>query len=126
MTERPVVGMYAFRSPDPRRLAEFWAALMELPISGYSSDDLVMLDFDHEVGSVTWMFERDTGLGAPTARVGLDIGMNRPDYDWRAIVAKAVASGATLVDEHEQDRVRWAELTDPDDNPFRVFAPRPT
>ena len=48
--------MYSFRSPNPRRLASFWAELMELPVSDTGSGDLVMLDFDHQVGPVTWMW----------------------------------------------------------------------
>jgi len=125
VTTRPAVGMYAFRTSDPRRLATFWAALMDLPVSEHSTDDLVMLDFDHEVGPQTWMFERDGGVGAPSGRLGLDIGMNADDYDWRAIVQKAVRAGATRTAERAEGGIEWAELTDPDGNPFRVFAPRP-
>ncbi len=40
--------MYSFRTPNPRRLASFWAELMELPVTDTGSGDLVMLDFDHE------------------------------------------------------------------------------
>jgi catechol 2,3-dioxygenase-like lactoylglutathione lyase family enzyme len=121
---RPVVGMYAFRSADPRRLAAFWAELMELPVSRHSTDDLVMLDFDHDVGPVTWMFHRDPAAGdAPSPRLGLDLA--RPGDGWRDLADRAERAGATRTAEHEVDGVRWIEMGDPDGNPFRVFGPRP-
>jgi catechol 2,3-dioxygenase-like lactoylglutathione lyase family enzyme len=124
-TTRPLVGMYAFRSTDPRRLADFWAELMELPISEHSTDELVMLDFDHQVGPVTWMFHRDPTAGTGSARLGLDIGGEGDDYDWQSIAARAEKAGATRTADRAEGAVRWVEMTDPDGNPFRVFAPRP-
>jgi len=120
----PVVGMYAFRTPNPRRLAEFWAELMDLPISGPSTEDLVMLDFDHQAGPVTWMFERDPAAGDGPSRIGLDIG-GEADGDWRDIADRAERAGAQRVAEREQGGIRWVEMRDPDGNRFRVFAPRP-
>ncbi|RZT83662.1 hypothetical protein EV383_0474 [Pseudonocardia sediminis] len=124
-SSRPVVGMYAFRTRDPRRLGAFWAEVMELPISAHSTDDLVMLDFDHEIAPVTWMFERDDSVGDEPSRVGLDL--SRDDEDgWREIADRAERAGGLRKNEHEDGGVRWIEMTDPDGNPFRVFAPRPS
>ncbi|HVW43211.1 MAG TPA: VOC family protein [Amycolatopsis sp.] len=124
MPQRPVVGMYAFRARDPRRLAGFWAELMDLPISDLSTDELVMLDFDHTVGPVTWMFERDPAAGDESSRVGLDIG-GQAAGDWRDIADRAERAGAERIAERRQDAIRWIEMRDPEGNPFRVFAPRP-
>lgn len=122
---RPLVGMYSFRTADPERLATFWAEVMELPVSGPTSADLVMLDFHHEIGPITWMFERDDSAGSGSSRLGLDIGL--PDgHDWRAIADRAERAGATRHAEHDTDGVRWIEMADPDGNRFRVFAPRPS
>lgn len=55
---RIVVGMYSFKTTDPIKLAIFWGQLMDLPLADGASDDLAMLDFHHQHGSVTWMFER--------------------------------------------------------------------
>lgn len=124
MNTRPVVGMYAFRSADPRRLAAFWAEVMELPISQHSTDDLVMLDLDHEVGPVTWMFERDSTVGGESSRLGLDISWPTGD-GWRGLADRAEKAGAQRKGEHELNGVPWIEMADLDGNPFRVFAPRP-
>lgn len=120
----PTVGMYAFRSPDPVRLATFWGALMHLPMAPGASPELAMLDFDHDVGPVTWMFEPlDDDMSATGARLGLDLGGDSLDH--LATAARAEELGATRVSEHEEDGVRWAVLHDPDGNQFRIFAPRP-
>lgn len=121
---RPVVGMYAFRSPDPRRLAAFWAELMELPLSEHSTDELVMLDFDHHVGSVTWLFELDPSVGGTPSRISLDIGRQTED-GWHEVADRAEKAGALRKAEHESGGARWIEMNDPDGNPFRVHAPRP-
>lgn len=120
----PRVGMYAFRTSDPVRLATFWGALMRLPMAPGASPELAMLDFDHEVGPVTWMFEPlDDDGSATSARIGLDLGGENLDH--HATARRAEELGATRVSEYEEDGVRWVVMRDPDGNPFRVFAPRP-
>ncbi|WP_224389279.1 VOC family protein [Pseudonocardia sp. ICBG1293] len=124
-TSRPKVGMYAFRTPDPRRLGAFWAEVMSLPVSEHSTDDLVMLDLDHQVAPITWMFERDDSAGNGPTRTGLDL-THDDEGAWRAIADRAESAGATREGEHENGGVRWIAMTDPDGNAFRVFAPRPS
>lgn len=120
----PRVGMYAFRTADPVRLATFWGALMHLPMAPGASPELAMLDFNHEVGPVTWMFEPLDGDGtANSGRIGLDLGGEALDH--LATATRAEQLGATRLSEHEEDGVRWVDMRDPDGNPFRVFAPRP-
>lgn len=123
-TGRPVIGMISMMSPDPSRLAAFWSELMGLPIADGASDDLVMLDFDHEVGPITWILERSSNVTASTAPVALDIG-SQNENSWREVADRAEALGAQRVAEHEQGGVRWIQMRDPDGNRFRVFAPRP-
>lgn len=120
----PRVGMYAFRTPDPVRLATFWGALMHLPMAPGASQELAMLDFDHEVGPVTWMFEPlDDDMPATGPRLGLDLGGDGLDH--LATAARAEELGATRVAVHEEEGVRWVVMRDPDGTPFRIFAPRP-
>lgn len=123
-TASPVIGMISMMSPDPRRLAAFWSELMGLPIADGASDDLVMLDFDHEVGSITWILERRDEVAVGIAPIALDIG-SEDEVAWREVADRAEALGAARVDEQEQEGVRWIEMRDPDGNRFRVFAPRP-
>lgn len=125
ITARPVIGMISMMSPGPRRLAAFWSELMGLPIAAGASEDLAMLDFDHEVGPITWILERSDDVAAGTAPVALDIG-SQDETRWREVADRAEGLGAQRVAEHEQDGVRWIEMRDPDGNRFRVFAPRPT
>nr|WP_281361981.1 VOC family protein [Nakamurella aerolata] len=112
-------------SPGPRRLAAFWSELMELPIADGASDDLVMLDFDHEAGPITWIIERSDDVAAGIAPVALDVG-SQDETSWREVADRAEGLGAQRIAEHEQESVRWIEMRDPDGNRFRVFAPRPT
>ncbi len=122
---RPIVGMYAFRTTDPHALATFWASLMELPISELSTDDLVMLDFDHKFAPVTWLFERDGSVSRERPRVSLDLS-TEDATDWRALADRAEELGAVRRSDNELGGVRWIEMDDPDGNPFRVFGPRPS
>jgi glyoxalase superfamily protein len=121
-TGRPAVGMYSFKTADPIRLATFWGGLMGLPVADGASEQLAMLDFDHEHSPVTWLFERTTRTSEADGRLSLDI---HNDADWRGVADRAEQLGATRDGEREQDGARWIEMRDPDGNPFRVFAPRP-
>jgi catechol 2,3-dioxygenase-like lactoylglutathione lyase family enzyme len=118
--------MYAFTSPDHHRLAAFWAELMGLPLTSAAPEDpeaTVFLDFDHEVSAHTWLFQHGDP-GPPSDRLGLDIATQH-EHDWRDPADRAEALGATRGAERELQGARWIELSDPDGNPFRVFAPRP-
>lgn len=122
---RPVIGMISMLCPDPRRLAAFWSELMALPIADGASGELVMLDFNHEVGPIAWIIERSDDIAAGAAPVALDIGI-QDEAGWRDVADRAEELGARRIAEHEQEGVRWIEMRDPDDNRFRIFAPRPT
>ena len=124
-TPRSTLGMISLMTPDPRRLGAFWSELMGLPIADGASDDLVMLDFNHEVGPITWILERSDDVAVGTAPVALDI--YREDEDetrWREVADRAEELGAARVSEHEESAVQWIEMRDLDGNRFRVFAPR--
>lgn len=123
---RIVVGMYSFKTNDPVKLATFWGQLMDLPLAPGASNELAMLDFNHEHAPVTWLFERvDDVERSVDGRIGLDIAVEDAGADWAAAADRAEALGATRFGEHEQDGARWIEMRDPDGNLFRVFGPRP-
>jgi catechol 2,3-dioxygenase-like lactoylglutathione lyase family enzyme len=116
----PTVGMYSFTSADPRRLAEFWARFMHLPLSeAASDDDVVMLDFDHEAGNETWIFQR--GDAESSGSFTLDIA--QVGSTAQATAAAAERLGATRTAERRVGQTEWVELSDPAGNPFRVFNP---
>ncbi|GAA4514078.1 VOC family protein [Brevibacterium yomogidense] len=121
----PVVGMYSFQTTDPIALATFWGQLMGLPLAEGASDEFAMLDFHHERGAVTWMFEQADRLDDSShGRVGLDLSLADEEL-WATVADRAQDLGAVRVSEHEESGVRWIAMRDPDGNPFRVFAPRP-
>jgi catechol 2,3-dioxygenase-like lactoylglutathione lyase family enzyme len=120
---RPVVGMYSFFSPDPNRLARFWADLMQLPVAEGTTDDLVMLDFNHQVSPQTWIFQRQDVGSKAVAAISLDIG-SQDEGTWTQVATRAEELGAERVADREETGVRWIEMKDPDGNRFRVFAPR--
>lgn len=126
-TPRSTIGMISIMTPDPRRLGAFWSELMGLPIADGASDDLVMLDFDREVGSITWILERCADVAVGTAPVALDIHPEHGDESrWREVADRAEERGAERVAERADSGVQWIEMRDPDGNRFRVFAPRPS
>jgi len=119
-----VVGMYAFTTPDPMRLANFWGKLMDLPLAEGASPELAMLNLDHDHGPITWLFQRSTEPTRPgQAPLGLDI--NIQGDDWKQAADRAEALGATRVAERELNGAHWIEMRDPDGSAFRVFARRP-
>lgn len=122
--DRVRVGMYAFYCDEPPRLAAFWGELMDLPVADGATDDLVMLDFHHEVGPVTWLFHRADAGAARGNGIGLDIGIDNEEH-WATVADRAEALGATRLAQHDQDGTRWIEMLDPEGNAFRIFAPRP-
>src|SRR5262249_17359347 len=106
-------GMYSFKTSSPIRLARFWGALMDLPLAEGASSDLAMLDFEHEKGPVTWLFERaEPGDTPPSGRLGLDIS-NDDDATWATAANRAVSLGATRIAEHEQGGARGSRCAIP-------------
>lgn len=120
---RPTLGMISMMTPDPRRLGAFWSEVMGLPTADGASDELVMLDFHHEVSPITWILERSDDIAAGTAPVALDI-HHEDETRWREVADRAEELGAARVSEHEENGVQWVDMRDPDGNRFRVFAPR--
>jgi catechol 2,3-dioxygenase-like lactoylglutathione lyase family enzyme len=122
-TSAPVtLGMFSFRTPDPHRLARFWSELVGLPAADGATDDLVMLDLDHEVGPQTWLFER-TDEAAASDRLGLDLSPH-DDEAWRTLAYRAERLGGSRVCDNDQGGVQWVDMHDPEGNRFRVFPPR--
>jgi hypothetical protein len=114
-------SMYHFEAEQPLQLAGFWAELLRIPVDEGASDELAMIDAGHADGPITWIFQQATTETPPARRLTLDL---TDDQDWRGEVDRAQQLGAGLVGEHEAGSVRWAELTDPEGNLFRIFAPR--
>ena len=104
-------------APDPRRLADFWAAVLDLVVTEDEDDGRWIVLSSHEG-------ERRLGIQRGESRPGtvhLDLRCERGAFD--AAVERAVDLGATLLapPRHEPYGA-IANLADPDGNPFDVCA----
>jgi predicted enzyme related to lactoylglutathione lyase len=113
------VGMYSFDCRDAARLAEFWSEVLELPVDEGASAAYATIGFETE--GPTWMFVQSDDLPGGRNRLMLDLG---GQSDWRQQADRVEALGATRIADHDVDGVRWVELRDPENNTFRIFAPR--
>ena len=111
-----------FDPSDPRRLADFWAAVLDWRQT-YVDDDQVALEppaGSREDGVVAdLLFLRVPEDKAGKNRLHLDL---RPT-DQAAEVERIVALGATRVDVGQTSDATWVVLADPEGNEFCVLAP---
>jgi predicted enzyme related to lactoylglutathione lyase len=115
------VGMYAFDCSDAATLAAFWSGVLERPVDDGATAGYATIGFTGE--GPTWLFVRSDDPGTGRNRLMLDLGGGE---DWREQADRVEALGARRVAEHEVAGVaRWVEFRDPEDNTFRIFAPRP-
>ncbi|GAA4588937.1 catechol 2,3-dioxygenase-like lactoylglutathione lyase family enzyme [Actinoplanes octamycinicus] len=102
-------------SPDPRRLADFYARLLGLPITEQSEGwvELPGLSFHAEpdYAPPAW----PARPGHPQMQMHLDIQVD----DLPAAVTRAVELGATVAEFQPQDDVRVC--LDPDGHPFCLY-----
>ena len=103
-----------FMTRDPERLADFWAAALDLPGRHSSGDEVLLHDG-------AWTFPRFTFQKVADDRsrpgsVHLDL---TPD-DRQMTVERLSALGAVEVATHGDDEFRWTVMRDPDGNEFCV------
>jgi predicted enzyme related to lactoylglutathione lyase len=102
---------------QPRRLADFWSALLGFKIT-FESDDEVAIERHDESGPAL-LFIKVPDSKISKNRIHLDL---NPD-DQAAEVGRAKELGATDVDIGQQD-VSWIVLADPEGNEFCILTPR--
>jgi len=115
------VGMISFDCRDAAGLAGFWAGVLRRTVDPGATVDYATIGFAD--AGPTWMFVRSDDLAEGRNRLMLDLGGGE---DWREQARRVEALGAYRIADHEVEGVaRWVELRDPEDNTFRIFAPRP-
>jgi predicted enzyme related to lactoylglutathione lyase len=102
---------------DPKRLAEFWAHLLDFKIT-FEDDVEVAIEREDEIGPAL-LFIRVPDAKHVKNRIHLDL--NPDDQD--AEVRRAKELGATEVDIGQRD-VTWVVLADPEGNEFCILTPR--
>jgi predicted enzyme related to lactoylglutathione lyase len=116
------VGMYSFDCADAAALAAFWSGVLERPVDDGATREYATIGFEGD--GPTWMFVHSDDPGTGRNRLMLDLGGGE---DWREQADRVEALGARRIAEHEVEGVaRWVELRDPEENTFRIFAPRPS
>jgi glyoxalase superfamily protein len=115
------VGMYSFDCRDAAALARFWSGVLRRPVDPGATQAFATIGFDGD--GPTWMFHRPAGdLPTGENRLMLDLG---GEANWAEHADCVEALGAERVSDNEQDGIRWVVFRDPEDNTFRIFAPRP-
>jgi predicted enzyme related to lactoylglutathione lyase len=116
------LGMISFDCGDAAALAAFWSGVLERPVDDGATAEYATIGFAGD--EPTWMFVHSDDPGSGRNRLMLDLGGGE---DWREQTDRVEALGARRVAEHEVSGVaRWVEFRDPEDNTFRIFAPRPS
>lgn len=107
------LGMVTIDCEDPRHLAAFWTAALEVEIEQDFGDFLV-LAATH--GGVRLGFQRVPEARGGKNRVHVDFGTTDREKE----VKRLVELGATAHDEHSMPGITWTVLTDPEGNEFCV------
>lgn len=114
------VGMYSFDCRDAAALAAFRVEVLERPVDEGARAAYATIGFAGE--GPAWMFVRSDDPGKGRNRLMLDLGGQE---DWREHADRVVSLGARRAADHEVEGVaRRVELRDPEDNTFRICAPR--
>jgi catechol 2,3-dioxygenase-like lactoylglutathione lyase family enzyme len=108
-----VASMITIDCADPQRLAAFWSAVLDTPVERDLGDHVYLARPDD--GGIVVSFQRVPQPTLGKARIHLDLNGPRT-----AEVARVVALGARVVDEHVLPHTAWSVLADPDGNPFCI------
>jgi predicted enzyme related to lactoylglutathione lyase len=115
----PVFIMVTVDTTDPKRLADFWSAVLQVEIADERYEE-VSLQRQPDRG-VTLAFQRVPDPTPGKNRVHVDLLV----ADVATARERVLALGGTALDEHERDGYRWAVVTDPDGNQFCLIQPPP-
>ncbi len=105
---------------DPRRLAVFWAQVLDWRVDADDEDEVAVVDPEGRAPSL---------LFAPvpedkTVKNRLHIDVNPRDRDQEAEVERLLLLGARRADVGQGDDVSWVVMADPEGNEFCVLRSR--
>jgi predicted enzyme related to lactoylglutathione lyase len=106
---------------DPRRLAAFWAAVLDWRMDEDDDEDYVeVVDPDHATPIL--LFARVPEGKSVKNRLHIDVSPR--DREQAEEVERLLGLGATHADVGQGDDVSWVVLADPEGNEFCVLAGR--
>jgi predicted enzyme related to lactoylglutathione lyase len=107
-----------FDCANAKRLAEFWAAVLERRVDDGSSDQFASLGAQRDDGQPRWLFNQVPEGKRVKNRVHVDLAAAELEQE----VERVARLGATKVADIDQDGGRWTTLTDPEGNEFDIVA----
>jgi len=111
------IDMVTIDCDEPRKLAEFWTAVLDTSIETDFDGDYVVLAASRE-GGVRLGLQR-----VPEPRTGKNrVHLDTMVPDRAAEVSRLVDLGARVLDEHGYPGFAWTVLADPEGNEFCVGA----
>jgi predicted enzyme related to lactoylglutathione lyase len=106
-------------STDPDQLAEFWSALLEVPVEHRTPDEIHLARQPNR--GVAVAFQRVTDPTIGKNRLHLDLLVK----DLPTARRRVVELGGSEVAEHKRDGFHWLVFADPDGNRFCLIQPPP-
>jgi len=110
------MGMITIDCADPARLASFWSAVLDIPVTSEHSADAGWTTAGSRLDPPRLTFQRVPEPKTGKVRLHLDIQVD----DLETAGAHAIAQGATLAEFQPQDDVRV--YLDPVGHPFCLWA----
>lgn len=117
MASPPRIGSVVVNTVDPDKLAGFWSELLNVGIARRSGPYFIWLEPQHK-GGISVAFQKVDSPTNGRRRLHLDMSVD----DLEAAVQRAIALGASRVEDHTAGDFSWVVLADPDGNEF-CFAP---
>jgi len=106
---------------DPRRLAEFWSAVLDFPIVFEDEEEGEFAIAKDKGTPPALLFVRNDDAKQVKNRVHFDLNPT----DQAAEVERVLALGATRADVGQTGEETWVVLADPEGNEFCILTARP-
>lgn len=102
-------------SPDPKRLAEWWANLLGGNVRETAPGDFYVVDVPGQPVRLAFQYIEHPTPGKNRLHLDLD---TAPSLTREQLGKQLVAIGATHVGDYEERGIYWSVFTDPDGNQF--------
>ncbi|HZA73206.1 MAG TPA: VOC family protein [Propionibacteriaceae bacterium] len=119
MTSALSLGQIVIDAADAASIAGFWSRLLDRPLVDGANQYFAVLPPAPDGSVPALMF-----LAVPEPRAGKNrLHLDLVSSDQPAEVERAVALGATRIDDFEEYGTRWTTLSDPEGNVFDIGLP---